>query len=92
MSEKSEMVFVAFMQHCIQSTDFMSEMSEILYCTLHTVAPCPSKGEGYLDLFEPSTLFSGSLPVSPRRQLFKFLGLDNYKGHCRQDAQPIPNS
>ena len=23
---------------------------------------------------------------------FKFLGLVNYKGDCRQDAQPIPNS
>ena len=31
MLEMSKMVFVAFMQHCIQSTDFMSEMSKILY-------------------------------------------------------------
>ena len=53
MSEMSEMVFAAFMQHCIQSTDFMLE---ILYCTLYTVAPRPSRGEGYLDLFEPSAL------------------------------------
>ena len=30
MSETSEMVFVAFMQHCMQSTDIMSEMSKIL--------------------------------------------------------------
>ena len=49
------MVFAAFTQHCIQSTDFMSEMSEILYCTLYTVAPRPSRGEGYL--FEPSALW-----------------------------------
>ena len=31
MSEMLKMVFVAFTQHCIQSTDFMSEMLEILY-------------------------------------------------------------
>ena len=30
MSETLEMVFVAFTQHCMQSTDFMSEMSKIL--------------------------------------------------------------
>ena len=30
MSETSEMVFAAFMQHCMQSTDIMSEMSKIL--------------------------------------------------------------
>ena len=93
MSEMSEMVFVAFTQHCIQSTDFMSE---ILYCTLYTVAPRPSKGEGYLDLqciwaFHPvglavhhQSVWGGSF--------VNFLGLDNYKGDCRQDAQPIPNS
>ena len=39
MSETLEMVFAAFMQHCIQSTDFMSEMLEILYYTLYTVTP-----------------------------------------------------
>ena len=30
MSEMSEMVFVAFTQHCMQSTDIMSEMLKIL--------------------------------------------------------------
>ena len=37
MSETSEMVFAAFTQHCMQSTestDFMSEMSKILYSVL----------------------------------------------------------
>ena len=52
MLEMSEMVFAAFMQHCIQSTGFMSE---ILYYTLYTVAPHTSRGEGYL--FEPSALW-----------------------------------
>ena len=47
MSETSEMVFVAFTQHCIQSTDFMSKTSKIL-CTLYTVAPSPTRREGSL--------------------------------------------
>ena len=42
----------------------------------------------------PSCGFSGSPPCSPRRQLClkMFWDLSNYKGDCRQDAQPIPNS
>ena len=42
MSEMSKMMFVAFMQHCIQSTDFMSEMSEILYSVYS--GPSPLQG------------------------------------------------
>ena len=38
------MVFAAFTQHCMQSTDFMSKMSKIL-CTLYTVAPRPPGGK-----------------------------------------------
>ena len=53
MSEMLKMVFAAFMQHCIQSTDFMSEMSEILYSIYS--GPLPLQGEGYL--FEPSALW-----------------------------------
>ena len=58
-------------------------------------APCPSREEGYsiyLSLLPCG--FSGSPPCSPRRQLClkMFLDLSNYKGDCRQDAQPIPNS
>ena len=42
----------------------------------------------------PSCGFSSSPPCSPRRQLClkMFWDLSNYKGDCRQDAQPIPNS
>ena len=51
MSEMLEMVFTAFMPHCMQSIDFMSEMSKILCiqwpltlpggkaCCSHTVHP-----------------------------------------------------
>ena len=53
MSEMSKMVFAAFMQHCIQSTDFMSEMSEILYSVYSGLLPCQ---EGRL-LCEPSILW-----------------------------------
>ena len=53
MSEMSKMVFVAFMQHCMQSTDFMSEMSEILYPVYS--GPSPHQ-EGRL-LCEPSILW-----------------------------------
>ena len=86
------MVFVAFTQHCIQSIDFMSEMSEILYYTLYTVAPSPSWGEGYL--FEPSALWVLRFTTMQFEEaaLLTFLDLSNYKGDCRQDTQPIPNS
>ena len=54
--------------------------------------PAPAKREGYLYFKSlPSWGFRCS-PVSLRRQFFNFLGLVNYKGDCRQDAQPIPNS
>ena len=38
MSETLEMVFAAFTQHCMQSTDIMSEMSKIL-CIQWPLAP-----------------------------------------------------
>ena len=83
------MVFAAFTQHCMQSTDFMSEMSKIL-CIQWPLAPPGGKAR----CSHPSCGFSGSPPCSPRRQLCLkiFWDLSNYKGDCRQDAQPIPNS
>ena len=53
MSETLKLVFAAFTQHWIQSTDFMSEISEILYSVYS--GPLPLQGEGYL--FEPSALW-----------------------------------
>ena len=67
MSETSEMVFAAFMQHCIQSTDFMSEMSEILYSVYSGPSPLQGGKVIYLSLLPCG--FSGSPPVSPSRQL-----------------------
>ena len=62
--------------------------------TLHKVASHPCQ-EGRL-LYCVSLLswgFSCS-PVSQSKEaaLLTFLDLSNYKGDCRQDTQPIPNS
>ena len=55
----SKMVFVAFMQHCIQST--VTHLTHVegvedvkYYCTLYTGPLAPARREGYL--FEPSIL------------------------------------
>ena len=53
MSEVSKVVFVAFTQHCIQSTVTHVGGVEV-YCTLYTVASRPCQ-EGRL-LCEPSVL------------------------------------
>ena len=85
MSEGSKVVFADFTQHCIQSNvthvggvkgvkyfteqKIKKSMSEVLkvYCTLYIEASHPSRREGLYNL--PSCGFSGSPPVSPRRQL-----------------------
>ena len=62
--------------------------------TLHKVASCPyQEGRLLYCVSLPSWGFSCS-PVSQSEEaaLLTFLDLSNYKGDCRQDAQPIPNS
>ena len=58
---------------------------------LHKVASRPCLEERLLWAFR-----LGGLAVHHRSvqggSFVKFLGLVNYKGDCRQDAQPIPNS
>ena len=67
MSEVSKVVFVAFTQHCIQSTVTHVRGVEG-YCTLYTGPLTPPGGKAiYLSL--PLCGFSDSPPVSPRRQL-----------------------
>ena len=67
MSEVSKVVFVAFTQHCIQSTVTHVRGVEG-YCTLYTGPLAPPGGKAiYLSL--PPCGFSGSPPVSLRRQL-----------------------
>ena len=51
-----------------------------------------ARRKGYL--FEPSVLGVWQFTTSQSKEaaLLTFLDLSNYKGDCRQDAQPIPNS
>ena len=70
MLKTSKMVFVAFMKHCIQST--LTHLTHVedakYYCTLYTGPLAPPGGKAiYLSL--PPCGFSGSPPVSLRRQL-----------------------
>ena len=68
--KESKVVFVAFMQHCIQSTvtQFVTHVKRVesvkysVYRASH-----PARKEGYLSLL--SWGFSCSPPVSPSRQL-----------------------
>ena len=73
MSKMSKMVFAAFMQHCIQSTvTHLTHVKDIedakYYCTLYT-GPLASPGGKAIYLSLPPCGFSGSPPVSLRRQL-----------------------
>ena len=73
-------------------TKFVTHVERGRKCTLYTVASCPCQ-EGRL-LCEPSVL--AVLAVHhwsvQGGSFVNFLGLVNYKGDCRQDTQPIPNS
>ena len=60
MLKTSKMVFVAFTQHCIQSTvTHLTHVEDVkdakYYCTLYTGPLAPPWGKGYL--FEPSALW-----------------------------------
>ena len=72
MLEVSKVVFVAFTQQCIQSNlthvTQVGGVKGVKYCTLYTLAPHFARREGYFKSL-PSCGFSGSPPVSPRRQL-----------------------
>ena len=61
--------------------------------TLHKVASSPlPRGKPTVSLCEPSVLGGLAVHHSEEAALLTFLDLSNYKGDCRQDAQPIPNS
>ena len=64
MSEVSKVVFVAFTQHCIQST--VTHVRGVVLCIQWPLAP--ARREGYC-VSLPSWGFSCSPLVSPRRQL-----------------------
>ena len=66
----------------------MSEVSKVIVLCIQWPLT-PARREGYLSLL--SWGFSCS-PLVQGGSFVNFLGLVNYKGDCRQDAQPIPNS
>ena len=74
------MVFVAVTQHLMQTCE---------NCIKWPLAP--ARREGYC---EPSVLGVKLFTTghSEEAVLLTFLDLSNYKGDCRQAAQPIPNS
>ena len=83
------MVFVALTQHCIQSNATHVKRVKSVLCIHRPLAP--ARREGYC-----LSLCLGGLAVHHQSvqggSFVKFLGLVNYKGDCRQDTQPIPNS
>ena len=87
----SILVFVSLTQHLIQST--MRCENSTLLCIKWPLTP--ARREGYLLQYSIWKAFClGGLAVhqSEEAALFTFLDLSNYKGDCRQDAQPIPNA
>ena len=72
---------------------YLCQRCQRLLCSVYSgLSPLPGGKAIYLSL--PPWGFSGSPPVSLRRQLcfIMFWYLSNYKGDCRQDTQAIPNS
>ena len=81
MLKTLKMVFVAFTQHCIQSTvtHFVTHVEGVKYYVLYSVyrASHPSKGEGYLLIEEPSILWVKRFTTSQSEEaaLLTFLDL-----------------
>ena len=91
MLEVSKVVFVAFTQHCIQSTvTHVGGVKGVLYSVYSGLSPLPG-GKAI-----SKALCLGGLAVHHQSvqggSFVNFLGLVNYKGDCRQDAQSIPSS
>ena len=80
-------MYVAFTQHCIQST--VTDVGGVeCYCTAIYSGLSPLSGGKAVYLSQTSWAFTSTQLVSPRRHCFdNFVGVVNYKGDCRQDAQ-----
>ena len=87
MSKVLKVVFVAFMQHCIQSNGTHASHVRSWKCTLYTGQLTPIIGKATTFCFVGLAVHQ-----SEEAALLTFWDLSNYKGDCRQDAQPIPNS
>ena len=100
LSKTSKMMFVAFIQHCIQSTvthfTHIKGVEDTMYSVYSSLLPLPGeKAICYSTVFEkPSILGVEQFTTSQSEEaaLLTFLDSSNWKGDCRQDAQPIPNS
>ena len=68
----------------------MSEVSKVNVLCIQGPSPIQG-GRLFIWAFRPVGLAFHHQSVRGG-SFVNFLGLDNYKGDCRQDAQPIPNS
>ena len=66
----------------------MSEVPKIIVLCIQWPL-VPARREGYLSLLSWGF---GCSPLVQGGSFVNFLGLVNYKGDCRQDTKPIPNS
>ena len=81
------MVFAAFTQHCMQSTDSCRR------CRRYSVYSGPSpRQEGRLVVAVHPVGLAVHHHAVRGGSFVNFLDLSHYKGDCRQDAQLIPNS
>ena len=88
MLKVSQVVFAAFMQHCIQhSGTHVRGVKSVLYSVYRALHP--SKREGYLK--SPQSYGFSSSPVREGSFVLTFWDLSNYKGSSRQDSQPTVN-
>ena len=88
MLEVSKVVFVAFTQHCIEYC-YSCQRCRRLYSVYSGLSPLP--GGKAISAFHLGGLAVYHWSVQGG-SFVNFLGLVNYKGDCRQDTQPIPNS
>ena len=88
MLKVSQVVFAAFMQHCIQhSGTHVRGVKSVLYSVYRALHP--SKREGYSK--SPQSYGLSSSPVREGSFVLTFWDLSNYKGSSRQDSQPTVN-
>ena len=79
-----------YTEYCYSSHSVEGVEDAKYYCILYT-GPLTPLGEGISCAFCPVGLAVHHQSVRGSSSV-NFLGLVNYKGDCRQDTQPIPNS
>ena len=83
-------------EYCYPFVTHVEGVKGVKYYVLYSVyrASCPSKGERLFVIWNAFYLLGLAVHHQSVRggSFVNFLGLVNYKGDCRQIAQPIPNS